>query len=288
MTMLRNYYVTLAISFSIFSSISASEKILIITHAFCRPDFIEIQAKTFKKFMLDEYEFVVFNDANNPRIKQKVIDACNKHSVRCVNIPPEVHGSRQQPSERTSDSIQYSLDILGFDHDGIVCILDSDMFLIKPFSFKNFLKDFDLMGVPQTRGHVNYLWNGLVIFKMNVLPNKRSIDFNCGWIEAQPTDTGGQTYYYLKNNPSLKIKYCPETSSYWLPSTNEELKSLGFDNVTIDFIHLLKIDPASGMSFDGDNHFLHYYAGGNWNRKSEDYHRNKTKMLNDYINKILN
>ena len=37
-------------------------QILICTFAYNRPDFIEIQYLTFKKFLMDDFKLVVFND----------------------------------------------------------------------------------------------------------------------------------------------------------------------------------------------------------------------------------
>ena len=36
------------------------------------------------------------------------------------------------------------------------------------------------------------------------------------------------------------------------------------------------------------NHtFLHYRGGTNWDDKCNEYHRNKTTILNEFFNKIL-
>ena len=48
----------------LFSSMALAQKeVLIITTVFNQPSFIELQDKTFKIFMEDRYQFVVFNDA---------------------------------------------------------------------------------------------------------------------------------------------------------------------------------------------------------------------------------
>ena len=44
---------------------SLHAKVLIYTYAYNRPDFIEIQHKTFQKFLKDDYEFVVFDDGDS-------------------------------------------------------------------------------------------------------------------------------------------------------------------------------------------------------------------------------
>ena len=71
---------------------SIQSKVLIITHSYNRPDFIELQQKTFAKFLKDEYEFVVFNDAeSNPDMFKKIEDTCKRCGIRCIKIPQAIH-----------------------------------------------------------------------------------------------------------------------------------------------------------------------------------------------------
>ena len=57
---------------------STESKILIITSAYNRPEFVEVQARTFTKFLRDEYEFVVFNDANSSAVYSQIEQMCDK------------------------------------------------------------------------------------------------------------------------------------------------------------------------------------------------------------------
>ena len=85
--------------------LSFSEKILIITHAYNRPEFIEIQHKTFQKFLADEYEFVVFNDARTDAMANQISEACQTNGVRCIRIPQEIH-TRPYLPRRPGDPLQ--------------------------------------------------------------------------------------------------------------------------------------------------------------------------------------
>ena len=82
---------------------SVEAKVLIFTYAYNRPEFIETQYKTFKKFLLDEYEYVVFNDAIEPVLKKKIELMCEKLQIRCILIPQEIHDRpylKRHPLER--------------------------------------------------------------------------------------------------------------------------------------------------------------------------------------------
>src|ERR1700730_829964 len=147
--------------------VALEAKVLIFTHSYNRPDFIEIQHKTFQKLLKDEYEFVVFNDAPEAPMEQNIRKVCNDCNIQCIRIPQEIHQRPylmrlpgeyyNDPAVRNCNVVQYSLDVLGFAHDDILVIIDSDLFLVREFSFRDCLKDCDLAGLKQG---VGYLWIG--------------------------------------------------------------------------------------------------------------------------------
>src|ERR1700684_2505146 len=77
-----------------------ANKVLIITHSYCRPDFIELHHKTFKAFLKNDYEYVVFNDASDPHLKRKIEKTCEKLGIRCIRVPQELHAQRNDAGAR--------------------------------------------------------------------------------------------------------------------------------------------------------------------------------------------
>jgi len=210
----------------IFFFSTVSPKILLITYAFNRPDFIEVQYKTFKKYLRDDYEFIVFNDAKNKKMEMDINNVCDNLAIRCFRIPQAIHSrpylqrlsfgpfhTYQLPAVRNSNVVQYSLDLLGFKHNDLVAIFDSDLFLIKEFSIREYLKGYNIAGWPRA-GYIIpnpserikkenrvsapvFLWIGLVFFDMPAIRNKKLINFNCGIINGFQVDAGGFTHYFL-------------------------------------------------------------------------------------------
>lgn len=271
-----------------YNGLILSQNILIITHSFNRPDFIEIQEKTFKKFLKEDYTFVVFNDAPQEDVSQHIIETCNKLNLPCIRIPQSIHDipylerlpgeDYHHPAVRCANVVQFSLDTLGFDHDGIVIIIDSDMFLVKEFCVQEFLDGFDIAGVPQSREHIKYIWNGLVFFNMQTLPDKKTINFNCGKVDGIGVDVGGQTYRYFKNHPEVMVQLIDNQhypAHFMLSETTDENIKFLFSHDCNNFEFLLK------------NAFFHYRGGGNWDNQSNEYHEKKTAVLNAFIDKCL-
>ena len=251
-------------------------EVLLFTYAYNRPDFIETQYKTFKKFLKDDYEFVVFNDARDRGMEQRINGVCKQLGIRCIRIPQEIHErpylkrwpgeSKHAPAVRNCNVVMYSLNEVGFKHDGIVALFDSDLFLVKDFSISGYTKGYDLAGLPQPRPGITYLWIGLTFLDMRTMPNKTTIDFNCGRVGDQPVDSGGYTYYYLKNNPQLRVDF--------------------FDKNFMKGFHFID-GQTSAVSLENDTMFLHYYAGTNWTNYAASYHDHKTAVLNQFIDRIL-
>lgn len=282
--------------------LSTLTKVLIITHSFNRPDFIEIHAKTFKALLKDEYEYVVFNDASNENIQQQIEQTCINLGIRCFRVPQNLHNIPGETSagHRHMHGIKYSLESAGFEHDGIVALIDSDMFLIKPFSIEKYLAGYDIAGDLEGRKNdiieIRHLSPMLVFMNMPSLPNKKTLNFDGGYIEGLGCDVGGHTYFYLKNNPSIKplffshihvgawkaIINCPTCTNMSCNACIKLLKDR-FDNVVIKFIQ----ECPDDIEFFLNDTFLHYRSGSNWNHKPAEYHTAKTMALKNLFDAKL-
>lgn len=286
----------LAIVLLLYPLTSLDAKILLFTYSYNRPDFIEIQHKTFKKFLRDDYEFIVFNDATDRTLHEQINNVCAKYNIRCISIPQEIHDAVYNPSLRNCKVVNYSLNTIGFNHDDIVALFDSDLFLIKEFSIREYLDSYDLAGQDQVRDHIHYLWIGLVFMNMATMPNKKTIDFSCGFIGNTNTDSGGFTHHYLVNNPMARLKLfdevvyladftCPECKKNGDACFHKRLlmKEYEFND---PLINLAYVSCNSISELYLKNTFLHYRAGTNWNYESKEYHDQKTKQIRSFFESL--
>lgn len=168
------------LAFSIFSN-DVFAVMRLFTFHYNRPEFIEYQYATFKKFLLDDYEWIVINDAPNVDQEKAIREVCEKYGVKCVRYEQDWHKTdpindwictnvnshkknswfnfplkngildpdavSQQCSVRHSHLIQYALENFGYNHDDIVGIIDGDVFPIKPISIKSLLVDVSIAGL---------------------------------------------------------------------------------------------------------------------------------------------
>lgn len=271
-----------------------------------------MQHKTFKKLLNDDYEFVVFNDASDAAIAHQIQAMCDWYGIRCIRVPQEIHDRPylprlpdepyHRPNIRHVNCCQYSLDVLGFDFDGIVGFIDSDIFLIRPLSITHAMENYDVMTVGRCSSSndivIGYWWPGLCFMRMNKLPDKRTVNFNCGKINGLSVDSGGYSYYYQRTHPEVRCRgigeiwgyelFCPDRYAPSNPDVpNQEkiikYKQLGFNEKEITFL-LKKPDT---IQFLFDNNFLHYRAGTNYDNQSKKYIDGKMALISAFLDDVI-
>ncbi len=298
----------------IFTQLSA--KIRFFSFQYNRPEFLEFQHKLLKKFVLDDFELIVFNDARDPTLEIAIRNICNKNNIPYVRYEQEwhktdplneyilhiledprtdspfqldsVHGKltaeiiSRYPGFRHCHVIQYALDHYGYDHDDIVVILDHDLFPMKPLSIRKLLEDAPLIGIEHIGRHGDrYLWVPFIAFDPKRFPNIRDLKFHCDAINHHFYDTGAASYHYLKNNPNVPYRMYPRIydQEFYHLSTRK-LQHLGLSR---DEIRLIKDLPWPGcIEFYIDFHFLHYCGG------YIDSHPIKQSAVLDYLRRVLN
>jgi len=293
-------------------------KVRILTFHYNRPDFIEIQYKTFKKFLKDDHEIIVFSDAPTPELEEAIRVECEKYGITCIRFEQDWHYESsliteieqwekmpnitgfaelgilkgRHPSVRHCHVIQYALDNYGYDHDDIVGIVDGDMFPIRPVSIREYLKDHKIIGTKKfdQTGNVEFLWVALSFFDVPNLPDVRTLQFHLSRIDRRITDSGGHSYYYLHDHPEVKHKKYQKVLLSSLRNKNiKELKQLGLNDKEIAYVR----GSNYNTEFHLDYHFLHYSRSSfvnifnSYAPETESFHQNKSNPFKNFIKSIL-
>jgi hypothetical protein len=249
--------------------------IQIFTSVVNRPDFVSLQDKLFKKFLKNNYQFHVVDDSVDIKIEEQFKSICQLNSIKYYRKP--LSNIRMNPAQACAHTVQWTYDnLICTNHvEDLVLFLDSDMFLIDDFDIEEYMEDAIIAGLPQTRGHVTYMWNGIMLFNMSKIKNKK-IDFSEGMVDGEMTDVGGHTYWYFKNT-GIEMK-----------KTNEEFPTYPTHFNDID---LQKDSGGYNMELHLDDKFLHYRAATNWHtnwKGSQDPLVKKTIVFNNLMESILN
>jgi hypothetical protein len=250
--------------------------IQIFTSVVNRPDFVSLQNKLFEKFLKDDYQFHIVDDSIDSEISNQFRSICLENKFSYYKKPERKNP--MNPAQACADTVQWTYDniILKNHLDDIVFFCDSDLFLIDEFNIEEYMSNAIIAGLPQKRGEVTYMWNGIMFFNMPKITDL-DIDFSDGVVEGEMTDVGGHTYYYFKKN-NIEMK-----------KTDEEfpLYPTHFGDIEIQNDEVTK-----GYNFELhlDGKFLHYRAATNWHsnwRDSNDPLVKKTGIFNRIIESIL-
>jgi glycosyltransferase involved in cell wall biosynthesis len=298
--------------------VQASAKVRLLTFHYNKSDFLELQIQSFRKFFLDDFELLVFNDASNPEYEYAIRETCEKYGIECIRYQQEWHKTDPLtkyifdwvnnpnllgtycglykdtpfdnvagfPSVRHCHVIQYALDHFGYDHDDIVAIIDGDVFAIKPVSLRALLSQKKLIGAYKSKNDAKYIWVPFAAADMRTLPNKRDLKFYLDVIENNLYDSGSHTHYYLLNNPNVPVgKYYFYSSTQFVPLSENKLGKQPFKQREKELIRILL--NMTDVEFHIDFHFLHF-VGSSWHAgESPDARYSKTQWVKELMKSVL-
>jgi len=254
----------------------------IFTSVVNRPDFVEIQDKLFRKYMKEDYVFNVVDDSPTEDLAQQFKTICEKNNIvyyRKDQDPNKQNESVYKSNIHASITYKWTFDniLLKKHSDSMILFLDSDMFLVDDFNITDHIGDSIMSGLPQTRGNVRYMWNGLMFFNMpKIIEIDTDLDFSDGVVEGELTDTNGHLYYYFKRN---NIDFKETDVTYPTHFNDVEIQD---DEITMGINFELHLDGK----------FFHYRAGTNWHtpsqwKKNKDPLTRKEELFNQIISNFI-
>ena len=169
---------------------------------------------------------------------------------------------------------------------GFVFLIHTDMFLIRPLHIENVMKDYDIAYLPQSRGHVHYAADAIMVLNMKTLPDKKQINMGLGVVEGHATDVGGYMHHYFTKHPSLRKLFL--TCNVGSMSTKEVIAERIKDPKLKE--HLLKDafleNNQSYSEVYFDETFLHYRSGTNWNGFPPATVDRRNRLLFEYLSSL--
>jgi hypothetical protein len=286
----------------------------VITAVVNNPTFIEIQYHTLRKYLkgVEGYEFIVFNDAKafpdasndgDLTLRAKISETCRALGIQCIDIPNDHH---QFLNHRHEDVFNKHILKYQQEHPDKYLLLDSDMFLIAELDMTKYFH-YDCAVLLQSRPdwQLNYIWPGLCYFDMTKIQAPHLLN----WAQGRGGDTGGMMEAWLKKQIGEEVMPLIDdlrwkkdetfhTSTIyfikhlWSGSWNDtempaNLKLLENYPALLTF---LQEDPRNTAYNNGkffceiyDDVFLHYRAGGNWNKEGMTLHNALTAKLYDVL-----
>ncbi len=271
-----------------------------------RADYIFYQYNSFRKHLKDPFEFIVINDAKeepdftnymHEKTRQEIQTLCDELGITCLPFPADLHKNRRLlfPQSKYNQSPNSSFccaDVFQFavnasaDKEGIVMLIDSDMFLFQDVSFTEHLQGINMSYLPQGKT-IRYAWNGIVWYKPTEIPPVKELNFDPGTIPGHPMDAGGMTHEYLqKYRDRLHVRYVTQEGSRPFappPPSHISLdmypKCLQENPIVQTIVEAQPNYEMYGSWEVLDGFLVHYREGGNWNQRSLFEHAVKSRTL---------
>lgn len=294
-------------------------EIRLLTFQYNRPELIEIQYKTFKKFLKNDFELIVFNDGDTPERERGIREMCEKYGIRCIRfeqewhetdplnqqvkdwitdpanqnpnnpglIPPTttLHQIAHHPSIMHNHVIQYALTNFAYTHDDIVAIVDGDLIAIREMDLHSMMADFPILGIAKYwwLDDIDYFWVPFIAFDPKRLPDHGDLRFHVDVIHHKLFDSGAHIWHYLKRHPEVAYK------KYFITNDKDDAllslsKLLERGYTENESVLIQSLAWPYTVEFHLDNHLLHFGASS----FSKDAFQVKLKEVSKFVEKILN
>lgn len=274
------------------------KKVTIYTLADKRPDFIPVQYETFKRYVKDDYEYVVVDNCIDSKRRNKAMrDTCEALGITYIKV--EVDSDVMKKSGQIATTLigtykngsiaaGYGFNfiwrgICDYNKDNLFVIIDADMFLTREISWNEELGEKDAAFIYQYRGisedganaKVIYPWNTLCVFNPAKIPNLKEMNWNSGvskkdYIENFAVDTAGYIHFWMKEN-KVEVRHISE---YAIHDYKRSADSVWIDavlngNFHYSFSYNLETKAVSGFQvyknywqdFEGQRILPHFPAG---------------------------
>lgn len=244
-------------------------EVTIVSMCSNRPDFIKPQFELMKKYLEDPFRFIVVNNAYYGQDTPEEIEAIAKEEgLGYMRIRHKGH--KPEPSALVRDTLEHLWKYLK-KTEGILAIVDSDLFFTHPVSFNLILEGYDMAFCPNfTEGKV-WPWTGLMIFDMSKI-HAEDISFEFAPLDGRVyADVGSAVAHYVdKHHP--KIRALDRASVY-----DQDVEFKGKKLSELGFPHPYSIDMVSLC----DQPFMfHYKTSSNYaNHCTPEYNVQKTEAL---------
>jgi hypothetical protein len=273
-------------------------KTFIYSSHFNMPEYIDLQFKSLQKYFKCDFQFNIINDAklngdltnfNQVDLEEKINNICKKNNINCIRFPQEYHTKRKilfpnTAEPKTNNAVTRCADVTQFciNHfvknynNGYLMILDADMFFINNFNIINFMKNYNIGGIKQKMG---YLWNGICIFDSKL--KLKELNFDCGYVNNEPVDVGGQTYHFIKKYKDI-VNYKPVTCSHYTFADTFEEESDNIKKILLEYCNL-RDDKSANKEIILDKCILHIRSGGNWDYRTKEFKYKELNIIKNFI-----
>jgi len=241
-----------------FKLFHTQEKFDIYIIAYGNPKIIELLIKTYSLSFRFKYNLFIFDNSVSSDVRSEIFKVCSQHRVNYIGLPR--HSKNFKSSQSHAIAINWVLKFYSLKRNvKYYAFLDHDIFPLKEISMNDLFQGYGISGIlipaikrdPKNfsliiQHNYSYLWPGMLFFRHEYLYSFRKINFMPFCYNGYQFDTGGKTYFYLKELNSEEVRYFPS-------NRKSNLQGIDFDLVDDKWLHTLSGSNWRNLSL-GDNY----------------------------------
>lgn len=210
--------------------------LLIITIAFNNVDVIKSQNFYLKKYLKDDFKYLIVDNSTNKEISLDIYNYCNLNNIYYTKIPENIFETNPSKSHGAALNWTYN-NIIKENKPLFFGFLDHDIFPFRETNIISYLKE-GVFGLIQEKNDKWYLWPGFCFYEYSKI-QKYKLDF----MPCTGLDTGGKNYYSLYKKiykekiiriNQLYINIKNKNIEPFVKEPNETIEILN------DWVHLMK------------------------------------------------
>lgn len=218
---------------------------------------IDIQYRQFKKYIKEDFEFILFNDAIDKKMEDNINLITSFNNIKCVRVPQQIH-KVNNPSEGYAATLNWAVKEFAVKNNlEIIVLVHTDVIPIDDICISNIIENNIIASTIEART-INdrvlfYFYPALTIINMKY--NIDDLDFGL----SPGLDTGGKTHLFIEKN-TTGVKFIPNHQIDSMLHTLEKHRLYEYFKLNVDICkkHIL------GAGWIAEN-FYHFIAGSRWN-----------------------
>lgn len=238
---------------------------------------IDIVYRQFKKYVKEEFEYILFNDAMTAEMEQNINTIANYNNIKCVRVPQNIH-TMQDPSQAYAATLNWAVHEYAPQNDyEVVVLMHTDVFpicdvVVSDIIGENIAASTTEFRIMNGKG-ITYFYPALTMINMKKLTNPHELDFR----PDTGLDCGGRTKDFIKNHET-SIKFLNNHQIAYMIAIleGEPIADYFSTDLTVCRAHGL----SAGWVADG---FYHHMAGSQWNASNLTFAAGHKKRMELFL-----
>ena len=257
----------------------SSRKVKIYAIHSSRPEFIPLQALSFRKWMKTEHELIIVNNADDSENIRQIEMEAENYGLRTIRTKSH----RDLPGYKHADALKQAWKhVIKQDHENYAMFIDGDIFMIGEMDIEKYLDGAAMAGSKQQRDHKwHWLTPIVMMFDLTKIPDPETIDWEGGAApDGTRLDVAGNLSYYWEAHPEVKENVKWMFHTWHIKSENNNRHVLP-DSIVEEY------RDDWNLEIFGDV-FLHYCRSSNWDGQTTAHHTDKSDFVYRFVCGSLN